>query len=287
MFSSRKSILFAVLAAAVGVSGFFAWQHFYPVTAAPGWTVKVYLDDVAMVTALARDDKGVLYIAHGQHKRRGSLDKQLPDGKIIEVMKDLDKPTGLARFRDGLLISQEGGEYPLLWLHDDGRIDKLFQGKNIEEIAVGQRFIYVVEDVKVDGRLLQYDPATGNTSVLRTGLVEAEAVAICPDGRLFYSESKKGVVKLYQNGLTEDSVVHGGLRVPGFLLCNQEGLWISEDATHQARVLLSVAGGTPEPVLKHLRSSQSVLSIAPGRLLVAEQGRNRILEVTRIPDGSK
>jgi hypothetical protein len=38
-------------------------------------------------------------------------------------------------------------------------------------------------------------------------------------------------------------------------------------------------------ILEHLRSGQTILPVAPGRLLVAEQGRKRILEISRIPSG--
>ena len=35
-----------------------------------------------------------------------------------------------------------------------------------------------------------------------------------------------------------DVLVLEQLNAPGFLMCNDEGLWITEDATHRARLLL-------------------------------------------------
>ncbi len=267
--------------------GYLAWQHLFPVTAGNGWTVGLYLDDVAMVSALAKDDAGALYVTREQKNLGGSLFKLLPDGSVQEVMSGLDKPDGLLKFRGGILVSQEGGDYPLLWLHD-GRVDKLFKGKDIEGIDSDADFIYAIEDLKVDGHLLKFEPSTGESTVLRAGLVEAEGIAVCPDGRLFYSEKKKGWIKEYRQGEKEDPVVHAGLNAPGFLMCNQGGLWIAEDATHGARLLLAAgATGMPQVVLSHLRSAQTVLALEPGHLLVAEQGRNRILEINRVSDASR
>lgn len=271
-------------ALACGILAFFSWQHFFPATAASGWTSKVFLDDFTMVSALAMDGQGNLFITHEKNRQQGSLVKRRPDGSTQEVVAGLDKPDGLVKFRGGILITQEGGDYPVLWLHD-GRVDKLFDGKDIEGIDTDGSSVYVVEDVKSEGRLLRYDPETGMTTTLRHGLAEAEGVAICPDGRLFYSEKKKGWVKQYDNRAKNDPVVQAGLNAPGFLMCNAEGLWIAEDATHGARLLFVGAGGTAQVVLSHLRSAQTVLPLSPERLLVAEQGRNRILEINRVTDG--
>jgi hypothetical protein len=164
-------------------------------------------------------------------------------------------------------------------------MDALFTGRNIEGIASDANYVYAIEDLPEGGRLWRYDPTSRQADVLRNGLAVGEGLAICPDGRLFYSEKKRGWVKLYRPGADADIVVHTGLNAPGFLMCDQEGLWISEDATHGARLLHVTAGGTPQPILKHLRSGQTILSLAPGRLLLAEQGRGRILEINRLSSG--
>jgi hypothetical protein len=174
----------------------------------------------------------------------------------------------------------------VLWLHQ-GQKTELFRGRHIEGIASDEKFIYAIEDVSQAGRLLRYDPATRQVDVLREDLKVGEGLAICPDGRIFYSEKKSGWIKLYRPALDVDPVAHGGLNQPGFLLCNQEGLWITEDATHGARLLHADTGGTLLVILEHLRSGQTILSVAPGRLLVAEQGRKRILEISRIPPGKQ
>lgn len=268
----------------VAILGFFAWQHWFPVVAASGWTSKVYLDDVAMVAALQTIDDGGVYVTQEFGGADGVLFRQLPDGTRRSVIGGLNKPDGLARFRGGILVSQEGADKPLLWVHG-GRAEELFRGTNIEGMDADADRIYAVEDQKATGRLLQFEPDSGRMTVLRTGLHEAEGVAVCPDGRLFYSEKAHGWVMQYRPG-QEDLLVQGGLKQPGFLTCTAEGLWIAEDATHGARVLLVDAGGVLHVVLSRLRSAQAVLAIGQGRYLVAEQGRQRILEFHRTRNGT-
>ena len=60
---------------------------------------------------------------------------------------------------------------------------------------------------------------------------------------------------------------------------------VTEDATHGARLLHADANGTLRVIHEHLRSGQTILSVAPGLLLVAKQGRRRILEISRNPSG--
>ena len=113
------------------------------------------------------------------------------------------------------------------------------------------------------------------------GLTKRRRSPVCPDGQLFYAEKTRGWVKrLKEDGA--DETVWSGLNQPGYLLCTEEGLWVSEDATHMARLLLMDKSGTQHVVLDHLRSPQTLLPVAPRRYLLAEQGRNRILELNRL-----
>ena len=171
----------------------------------------------------------------------------------------------------------EGGKHPVLWWRG-GETRSLFSGDSIEGLASDGRNLFAIEDVKQNGRLLKYDPETKETMTLRDGLEEGEGVTVCPDGRLFYTEKKKGWIKKFSPG-NDDEVIARGLQAPSFLLCNTEGLWITEDLTHRARFLLLDYSGAMHTILSHLRSPQTILSIGKERLLVAEQGRGRILEV--------
>lgn len=288
LFSSshRARGLWLAVLVAVLVGGFFVWQHFAPVTVADGWSFRVYLDGIAHVSALAKDRDGALYISKELSHEQGILFSRAADGSLTQAVVGLSKPDGLVAFRDGVAISQEGGDLPVLWLHG-GQMEVLFQGRSVEGLASDGQSLYAVEDRKGDGRLLRFDPLTRVLTVLRSGLSEAEGVAICPDGQLFYAEKGKHWVKRWQADGADDVLVLGQLNAPGFLMCNDEGLWITEDATHRARLLLLDRTGSLQTILSGLRSGQTVLSLAPGHLLLAEQGRGRVLEVERLPVPSR
>ena len=83
----------------------------------------------------------------------------------------------------------------------------------------------------------------------------------------------------YHERLPPEPIIEG-LKKPNYLLCTATGLWITEDATAHARVLLFV-NGEISVIARHLRSAQTIIEAGEQRMLVAEQGRNRILELTR------
>ncbi len=266
-------------------SVFFSWQHFYPAQISGNSLFRVYLDEIPMVSALALDRQGRLYVTQEFRNEKGVLFRVLPDGKRQEIMGKLSKPDGLVAFRDGIAISQEAGESSLQWWQE-GRVESLFRGNSIEGIATDGHHLFAIEDLKLSGRLLKFDPDTKTVSVLRETLEESEGITVCPDGNLFYTEKKRGWIKKYRPGSTDEIVVRA-LREPGFLMCNTEGLWITEDATHRARLLLLDHSGTLRTILSHLRSPQSIISLRAGRLLLAEQGRGRILEIDYRPETGK
>ncbi len=75
-------------------------------------------------------------------------------------------------------------------------------------------------------------------------------------------------------------VVVDGLRNPTFLFCDQRGLWVSEDNTHRARLLLIDADGVQHAMLTFLKAPQSIVADGKGGYLLAEGGRNRVLHLT-------
>lgn len=281
----RRRLLRAVGAALLGGMLFLAWQRFYPVTAADGWSYRVQLDDLPQVSALAIGRDGSLFWTRELAGGRGSLFRRSPDGGVTEVLAGLSKPDGLLSFRGGLVLSQEGGEQRVLWWRD-GELATLFTGRNVEGLASDGRALYAIEDLRAEGRLLRLDTVGGTLSVLRGGLREAEGVAICGNEDLFYTLKGKGlgtgsVHRWLADG--SDPLLIAGLDAPGFLMCDEDGLWISEDATHRARLLLFDRHGQLHVILRGLRSAQTILALAPGRLLLAEQGRSRVLLVEREP----
>ena len=279
----RQLLGAAALLLVVGVAQ-AGWRHFHPVQAEEGWSTGVYLDGIERVSALARDAEGGLLVSRELLNGTGVLLRLAPDGQLSEVQGGLSKPDGMVAFRGGVAFSQEQGDQPVLWRTAAGTRE-LFEGRSVEGLASDGRYLYAIEDRHDDGNLLRFDPEHNVVEVLRRNLDEGEGVTVCPDGRLFYAEKGRGWVRqLSADG--NDPKVLTDLKEPGFLLCDGEGLWVTEDATHQARVLLLDRRGQLHTVLSHLRSAQTLLETTPGHYLLAEQGRNRVLQLQRLATGS-
>lgn len=222
-----------------------------------------------------------------------SLENRQGDGKILtitangdqqQVLGNLQKPDGLVAYRGGIAITQEESNQPVIWWHNN-MATRLFDANDAEGIVSDGNFLYVIEDQRGSGRLLRYDADSREMVVLREGLNEAEGVAVCPNGDVFYLEkSSERVRRLAADG--QDPVVVAGLNKPGFLLCRPEGLWITEDATHGARLLLFDQQSRLQVILRHLRAPQTLLAVGPDRYLLAEQGRDRILEIWHKPEAA-
>lgn len=279
--SSQRALamLVALCCIALTALSLAAWRHFAPPQAQAGWRYGVYLEGVEQVSALAIDARGELLLSQELRNGQGRILRRSAQGALREVEMGLSKPDGMVAFGAGVAFSQEQDDEPVLWSTPNGT-RTLFRGRNIEGLANDGRFLYAIEDRHGDGHLLRYDPQTDTTLVLRSDLDEAEAITACPDGRLYYSEKARGQVRqLATEG--QDPLVLDGLNQPGFLLCTDDGLWVSEDVTHLARLLLLTADGRLHPILSHLRSAQTLLQTAPGQYLLAEQGRSRVLSLQR------
>ena len=272
----RKGLLglASLVAAALG---FFAWQSFYPVQAAGDWRVQVIHRDVPKAASLAPLADGSLMVSQELRDGRGSLVRIRPDGVREVLVGNLSKPDGMAAANGGWVFSQEQGDAAVGFLKD-GKVTELFRGVNVQGLWSEGDDLYAVEDRKDEGRLLRYRWSDGSLTVLRDHLSEVESVTRCSDGRMLYTEKEQGVVRqLADDG--SDPVVLAGLNQPTFLMCDQRGLWISEDSTHRARLLLVDAAGRQSTVLSFLKAPQSIVATDRGTYLVAEGGRNRVLEL--------
>jgi hypothetical protein len=275
--SVRRKLLLGFCTIALSAMAFSAWRHFYPVTASNGWDYGVYRDGISKVSALSYDGQTV-YASQELSDGKGKILGLQADGSVTEVLTGLSKPDGQVMYRGGLVTGQEGGKLPVFWVHD-GQTETLFEANNVEGIATDGRALIAIEDTK-SGRLLRYEPESRSLRVLREGLSEGEGLSLCSDDRLYYTEKAKGWVKQWQPE-SQDKLIVDGLNAPGFVQCSDDGLWITEDATHGARLLLLDASGNLQVILSHLRSAQTIIQIAPHHYLLAEQGRNRIIEVHR------
>lgn len=260
---------------------FFAWQQFYPVRAADGWSVRELYDDVPRASGLTLDFTGALLVSEELSRGKGRILQIEADGVRNVLLEGLFKPAGLLSLDAGraLAFSQEGAGQPVS-LFADGQLRPLFAANNVQGIwADANAALYAIEDSGGDGRLLRFDLQTLETAVLRERLAGAEAVTGCPDGRMFYTEKTADRVWQY-NKAGPDSPALEHLNKPSALLCDERGLWISEDSTHRARLLLLEPDGDLRVVLSFLKAPQTLLPAGNGRYLLAEGGRDRVLEIT-------
>jgi len=271
----------AVLTATLG---FFAWQSFYPVQASGGWDVDILHRDVTKAASLLLQADGSLLVSRELDDGRGSILKITAQGERVVLIDNLSKPDGMVAAQGGWVFSQEGGLAPVS-LSRDGQVTHLFDGESVQGLWNDGDYLYAIEDRKGNGRLMRYQWASGQLEVLRSNLTETEGLTRCADGRLLYTEKATSKVRaLTEDG--QDPVVVEGLRNPTFLLCDQRGLWISEDNTHRARLLRIDADGTRHTVLTFLKAPQAITPDGKGGYLLAEGGRNRVLQLTPPPEQS-
>lgn len=262
----------------IAALGFFGWQSFYPVTAADGWKVQVVHRDVPKAASLMPLPDGSLMVSQELDDAKGSIVRIHPDGTREVVVANLSKPDGLFATRGGWVFSQESSGLPVSFLKD-GVVTELFKGESVQGLWDDGDYLYGIEDRKPAGRLLRYRWSDKSLSVVRDQLQEGESIVRCTDGRMLYTEKQKGVVReLSDDG--SDPVVLSHLNQPTFLMCDARGLWINEDSTHRARLLLIDKQGRQQTILSFLKAPQSIVPTGRGTYLLAEGGRNRVLELT-------
>ncbi|WP_434136811.1 hypothetical protein JQR88_23575 (plasmid) [Pseudomonas luteola] len=257
--------------------GFFTWQSFYPVQSAEGWSYKVVYRDVPKAASLVPRQDGSLMVSQELRDRLGSIIRIYPDGRRETVVADLSKPDGMIPFRGGWVYSQEVDGVMVNFLKD-GRVSPLFKGNSVQGLWGKGNHLYAIEDRKGNGRLLRYDWGDRALTVVRDNLNESESITRCTDGRMLYTQKARGVVRQLTEDLS-DPVVLADLNQPTFLMCDERGIWISEDSTHRARLLLIDAQGNRQAVLSFLKAPQSIVRTAWGSYLLAEGGRDRVLEL--------
>ncbi|MDH1013004.1 hypothetical protein N5J43_28615 [Pseudomonas nicosulfuronedens] len=279
--SPRRSLVRLVLTGTgsivVAALAFFAWQGFYPVQATDDWSVAVLHKNVQKAASLVPLPDGSLLVSQELKKDKGNILRIAADGQRRVMVDGLSKPDGMIAARGGWVFSQESDGRPVQMLKD-GKITDLFMGQSVQGLWDDGENLYAIEDRGENGRLLRYRWSDGELTVLRDKLQETESVTRCTDGRLLYTEKKKGVVHQFSDD-GKDPVLLAGLNQPTFLMCDQRGLWISEDSTHRARLLLWDGKGEPRTILSFLKAPQSIVPDGKGGYLLAEGGRDRVLQL--------
>lgn len=275
MMSSLRWVGFSLLTLIAAVLAFFTWQNFYPVTVASGWSYQVAYQDVRKAASLVPQPSGGVLVSQELKDGRGSILHIAPDGSRQVMVEGLSKPDGMIAALGGVVFSQESVNAPVNLLKQ-GRIYPLFEADNAQGMWADGDYLYVIEDRKGNGRLLRYRWSDADLTVLRDNLTETEAITRCADGRLLYTEKDKGTVRQLTTDRS-DPMVLDGLKNPTFLMCDERGMWISEDSTHRARLLLIDPQGRQQTVLSFLKAPQSIVATGDGTYLLAEGGRDRIL----------
>ena len=258
--------------------GFFIWQGFYPVQSADGWFYEVLHEDVQKAASLVPLPDGGLLVSQELKNGKGNILHIAVDGKRRVMIDGLSKPDGMIAAQGGWVFSQEIDNRPVQLLKD-GKVSDLFMGNSVQGLWNDGDYLYAIEDSHDNGRLLRYRWSDGELTVLRQHLQETESITRCTDGSLLYSEKEKGLVHRFSED-GKDPVLLSGLNKPTFLMCDEHGLWISEDSTHRARLLLWDGKGEPRTILSFLKAPQSIVPDGKGGYLLAEGGRDRVLQLT-------
>lgn len=275
VFRVALSVTSLVVASAVG---FFIWQDFYPVQSAMGWSYDVLHEDVKKAASLVPLPDGGLLVSQELKDNQGNILHIAADGTRQVMIDGLSKPDGMVAAQGGWVFSQEKDGKPVQWLKD-GKVSDLFMGNSVQGLWNDGDHLYAIEDSHDNGRLMRYRWSDGQLTVLREQLQETESITRCTDGNLLYSEKEKGLVHRFSED-GKDPVLLSGLNKPTFLMCDERGLWISEDSTHRARLLLWDGKGEPRTILSFLKAPQSIVADGKGGYLLAEGGRNRVLQLT-------
>lgn len=276
--TAAKTIRIAMVS--IGVIGVLfvisalAYQLAEPIYVSGEWQYDVLLGDLEGISELHLDGE-ILYATQELTGSRGRLLRIGDDG--VEVLLDgLNKPAGITVDNDTFFLTIEGRN-PGLLAYKDGSaeyIEGVNSGEGID--SLNDNSIVVIEDNADRGRLLTVDCETYEIEVLLTGLNEGEGLCTFPDGRIFFSEKGLNRVSSYYEG--EVTIESEDLYKPGYLTCLGDGsVLITEDSSNRGRLLRLKPNGDITVIASLLRSPQAVTVGRNKELLLAEQGRNRIL----------
>jgi len=263
----------------VVVAGIWGWLMLGPPSLADGWRYQVVADHLDAVSALAFDGRGGLYATLEKRRGKGQL-IHIQGEYIKELLGGMDKPDGLIRHGDTLYITNESAAKPLISFKE-GTVHFIKGVSSAEGIAEAkQNSLLIVEDVKLNGRLLRVDAITEHVEVLLTGLNESEGVCQDKNGIIYIAEKANNQIIKYDQGKT--SILLDDLNKPAFLNCLDDGsILITEDKTNFGR-LLRYKQGQLEVLMKRLRAPQSAIVDASGSIYIAEQKKDRILKLQQI-----
>ena len=242
------------------------------------WEYSVLHRDLPEVSGLQSDGRKI-YVTFETRAYDGKL-VSIVDGKRSTIVSGLQKPDGLTTSLGSLVYTQEFGESPVYEVVN-GVPRGLFIADGAEGIdSTLNGDLYVIED-RPGGRVLKYERSTGEIFELASKLEAGEGICAMESGDVYFSERDKGIVYKIERGKTSEYLT--ALRKPAFLLCDDEsnGIWITEDRRNYGRLLHSRSRHQVQVMATGLSSPQAVTINSEGHLLLAEQGRNRVIQFER------
>jgi sugar lactone lactonase YvrE len=249
------------------------------ITAGSGWTWRVAAEDLPGVDNLVVAPDGSLYATLELARGEGKVIRW-HRGRITTLLGGLNHPDGLLWRGRSLYVTEEadGGRvlaYDLA-TRNLRTLATLHRPEGIDMLPDGD--LVVAED-SLNGRLLRVSQHGRHpVEVMLGGLSRPEGVAVAPDGAVVFAETETGRVLRYKEG--DLTVVVDDLDEPDQVEFAPDGaLWITEDVV-DAR-LLRLKNGALETVLSGLHAPQGMAFGADGTVWLAEQGRGRILAVSR------
>lgn len=253
-----------------------------PVSAAKGWRFRVRHENLPAVDNIAVAHDGSLYATRELARGDGELVHLTERGASV-LLGGLNRPDGLfLQGRRWLYVTEEVTEGRVIEFDlKTGKQREVVRLNNPEGIvALANGELLVTED-RVNGRIVRV-LRNGVVEVVTSGLNRPEGLALMRDGTLVFAETATGRVIAWREG--EMTVLVEDLDEPDQVRIATDGaLWITEDATPGR--LLRYRNGSVETILSGLMAPQGIAFTARGDILVAEQRRGRILEVTPPPQG--
>ena len=260
-----------------------AWLTLLPYTAtaeevetvelSPGWSYRVVAEDLPRVDNVVRGPGGYLYVTLELGKPNGKL-VRIDDPGALVVVDGLDHPDGLFASGGLLYITEETSEGRVLAVDVEAAtmttVATLNHPEGIAMLPNGEMII--AEDRSLGGRVVRL-AEDGTVHPFMDQLVRPEGLTVGPDGAVFVAETAKGRIVGFRDGRMWE--VAGGLAQPDQVVWGPDGtLWVTEDQNPGR--LLRIARDGLVVVARGLHSPQGI-HFAGGEVLVAEQGRGRLL----------
>lgn len=280
-FPGRKlfNMVMGAVAIVLLVSGTTLYNLYAPVSTMSGWQYTELEQNLPNISAVETGVSGELYALIEEKAGQGYL-LSLRSGVRERVLDGLSKPDGMIQDGSDLIISEEAVNGRLIRFSPASRQSTTLATLQLAEgIAADKNGNFILVEDNTPGRMVRVNK-NGSVDVLLDDLNKAEGVCIGATGNIYIAEKASGRILVVEKGIKKTFIE--GLQKPGVVTCtSNDELWITEDRTNTGR-LLHFHNKQMDVIASRLHNPQGISFDAQGRLLLAEQGRGRILAFSRI-----